>query len=295
MCISMRGYCGTVRFGADYEKARSFLLRCGAQPFTYARWDWMIMHPNLDENAVDKLAFWNDGNETAGMALFDCTIDDVFLQVLPGYETLYPEMIAYACKNLCSDEFALVIPEDNRALSGVAASAGFIATPQRDCYAAFFPQETTMDYVLPEGYAITDMAQDLNLFEYARVLWKGFNHELDGEGELPYSPEYEAHCCMEMCRPNADLDLKVAVRAPDGHFAAYCGLWYDRCVDFAVIEPVATDPAYRRMGLGRAALLEGIRRAVQKGAQYVLVGSQQQFYYNIGLRPFSTAAKWCKR
>lgn len=30
-----------------------------------------------------------------------------------------------------------------------------------------------MDYVLPEGYAITDMAQDLNLFEYARVLWKG--------------------------------------------------------------------------------------------------------------------------
>ncbi len=55
-----------------------------------------------------------------------------------------------------------------------------------------------------------------------------------------------------MIRPNVDLNLKVAAVAPDGTFAAYCGMWYDPEAGYAVIEPVATDPKYRKMGLGKA-------------------------------------------
>lgn len=72
-----------------------------------------------------------------------------------------------------------------------------------------------------------------------------------------------------------------------------CGMKKE--TDFAVIEPVATDPDYRKMGLGKAAVLEGIKRVGELGAMKVLVGSSQQFYYSIGLHPFSTATFWKKR
>lgn len=292
----MRTYDNTERFGEDYQKTRQFLLRCGPQVFTYARWDWMVTHPCLDAAAMERLAFWEADGETVAIAFFDCKPDEVFLQALSGYETLYEEMVDYACRAMNpGGEIMLVIPEDNRALASVAAKFGFTATPQSDCYAAFYPAETSMEYTLPEGFWVTDMEKDFDPYEYSRVLWKGFNHELDGQGPLPYDEAYEADVRAEMLRPNVSLDLKVSVRAPDGHAVAYCGMWYDPAVQFAVIEPVATDPDYRRRGLGRAAVLEGIRRAVNKGAQYALVGSGQQFYYSIGLRPFSTARMWKKR
>lgn len=97
---------------------------------------------------------------------------------------------------------------------------------------------------------------------------------------------------LGMKRSNVDLNLKVAVVGPGGHFVSYCGMWYDEKAGFAVIEPVATDPEYRRMGLGKAAVLEGIRRVGALGAKNILVGSSQQFYYSIGMRPFATASVW---
>lgn len=43
------------------------------------------------------------------------------------------------------------------------------------------------------------------------------------------------------------------------------------------VEPVATDPDYRRMDLGKAAVLEGIRRCGELGAEVAYVGSVKDF------------------
>jgi len=56
-------------------------------------------------------------------------------------------------------------------------------------------------------------------------------------------------------------------------------MWYTPDIDYAVVEPVATDPDYRRMGLGKAVVLEGVRRCFAEGANTIYVGSGQQFYY----------------
>jgi predicted N-acetyltransferase YhbS len=58
---------------------------------------------------------------------------------------------------------------------------------------------------------------------------------------------------------------------------------------------VATDPAYRRIGLGRAAVLEAIKRCGKLGAKRAFVGSSQQFYYSIGFRPYATSTWWMAR
>jgi predicted N-acetyltransferase YhbS len=69
-------------------------------------------------------------------------------------------------------------------------------------------------------------------------------------------------------------------------------MWFDERSKTALVEPVATEPAYRKMGLGKAAVLEPIKRCGALGAERALVGSSQQFYYNIGFRPYATSTWW---
>ena len=95
--------------------------------------------------------------------------------------------------------------------------------------------------------------------------------------------------------PKARRDLKIAVVAPDGEYVAFCGMFYEPIQRFAYVEPVATVPAYRRLGLGRAAVLEGIRRCAGLGATVAYVGSDQLFYRSIGFKKVYTCECWAKR
>jgi len=45
--------------------------------------------------------------------------------------------------------------------------------------------------------------------------------------------------------PHVNLKHKIAVVAPNGEFVSYCGMWYENNTDYALVEPVATDPQYR--------------------------------------------------
>ncbi len=62
----------------------------------------------------------------------------------------------------------------------------------------------------------------------------------------------------------------------------------------AYVEPVATDPDYRRMGLGRAAVLESLRRAAEFGAEVAWVGSGQEFYKAMGFETMFKFDVWVK-
>jgi predicted N-acetyltransferase YhbS len=84
------------------------------------------------------------------------------------------------------------------------------------------------------------------------------------------------------------------VRAANGDFVAYGGLWYDALNRLAYVEPVATDPDFRRLGLGRAAVLEGIRRCGAMGATVAYVGSDLDFYRALGFRKLYTSRCWTK-
>ena len=95
--------------------------------------------------------------------------------------------------------------------------------------------------------------------------------------------------------PHLKPELCILVVAPSGDYASYCGMWYDPATEYALVEPVATDPDYRRLGLGKAAVLEGIRRCGALGATQAYVGSAQQFYYQIGFRPVPASTFWATR
>jgi len=71
-------------------------------------------------------------------------------------------------------------------------------------------------------------------------------------------------------------------------------LWFDPVNKFGYVEPVATDPDYRRLGLGTAAVLEGIRRCAELGATVAYVGSTLPIYLAMGFKKLFTQNCWMR-
>ncbi|MEN8907379.1 MAG: GNAT family N-acetyltransferase [Clostridiales bacterium] len=272
-------------------------MKLGYAEFTYARWDWMTTHSYLDENAVGKIGLWKSNNKIVGIATFDTNLGNAYCLALPEFRYLKKEMLLYSKENLSNkDGFGIVISDTDYEFQDIAYELGYIASEgNRENDLIFYINKTSLKYELPNGFKITSLKETYDEYQYMNVLWKGFNHELNGEGKLNFTEENKNKVTGELCRPNVDLDLKIAVISPNGDFASYCGMWYEAEVGYAIIEPVATDPNYRKMGLGKAAVLEGIKRVKKLGAKTALVGSGQQFYYNIGMRPYSSATIWMKK
>jgi len=293
MAIQFRNYTDQPGITEDYFRVWDFLIKVGYCEYTYVRWAWMATHGYLDKESLGKIGIWEDEGEIVGLATHDCQLGQAFCLALPEYAGLKAEILRYAREKLAKDEkFGVMIADTDLAFQEIAANQGLVATTDKESDAAFYLDQTSTEYDLPEGFRITSMKETYNLYQYGKVMWKGFNHEKNGEGPYVFTPDKEAGLDASMIRPHVDLHLKVAVVAPDGNFVSYCGMWYDEEAGYAVIEPVATDPDYRRMGLAKAAVLEGIKRVGDLGAKIVYVGSSQQFYYSIGMRPFKTASLW---
>ncbi|UCG43054.1 MAG: GNAT family N-acetyltransferase, partial [candidate division WOR-3 bacterium] len=59
-------------------------------------------------------------------------------------------------------------------------------------------------------------------------------------------------------------------------------------------EPVCTDPDFRRIGLGRAAVLEAVGRCAKLGATFAQSGVME-FYLSMGFRQSYVQHRWVKR
>ena len=77
-------------------------------------------------------------------------------------------------------------------------------------------------------------------------------------------------------------------------YVSFAGMWVVAENRVGYVEPVATDPTYRRMGLGRAAVLESIRNAGAGGARVAWVGSDQEFYLAMGFNVRNRSRLWIK-
>jgi len=141
---------------------------------------------------------------------------------------------------------------------------------------------------LPEGFRLVSLADENDLNKIHRVLHRGFNHP----GEPP-EDGVEGRRDVQGA-PNFRKDLTIAVKAADGAFVSYSGMWIDAVNRVAYVEPVATDPDYRRKGLGTAAVMETVRRAAAEGATVAYVGSAQAFYGSMGFKVCYTQTPWRK-
>ena len=135
------------------------------------------------------------------------------------------------------------------------------------------------------------MQEENDLRKVHRVLWRGFDHP----GDPDEDPDGIAGRQRMQSGPHFRADLTTVVEAPGGDFVSYCGMWYDAVNRYGYVEPVATDPDYRRRGLGRAAVLDAIRRCGEAGATVAYVGTDKPFYLSFGFERLSAQHCWVKR
>ncbi len=73
--------------------------------------------------------------------------------------------------------------------------------------------------------------------------------------------------------PLYDSELDLVVEISEGRFASCCICWMDAVNGLGFFEPVGTRKSYRRKGLARAMILEGLRRLHARGAHTVNMGT----------------------
>ncbi len=94
--------------------------------------------------------------------------------------------------------------------------------------------------------------------------------------------------------PDYSLDLNIVAVSPEEHFASNAGIWLEPVNRVAYLEPVATDPDHRLLGLGRITVIDYLRRARDRGTSIAWVGSDQQFYTALGIEVTCVSDLWIK-
>jgi len=283
-------------FVQEYYDIRDFLIKIKDTEYSFSRWDWMITHSMTNAEDLSKIGIWKDGLRVVGLVIYDIVPDTVFIRTLPEYEYLKEEMVQYAKKHfIYKNTLSIQIQDDDLLLQEIAAKEGLIPTGEKEFTSVLYTNQTSIDYDLPKQFKMVSLKEAPSPYQYFRLFWRGFNHELNGEGPYKHSNLKEEEGKQAIHRPNNNIVHKIIIQNEDGNHVAFCGLWYDDQLDFAVVEPLATDPDYRRLGLAQAALYEGIQRVKDLGAKRIVVNTDKQFYYNRGFRPYKTQTVWKKR
>jgi len=290
--IQLRNNCDIGGFGSDYHKIRKFLLQSEYRHYSYGRWDFMTTHAHMDKSGLDKVAVWEENDEIVALLTNDSFKSDSWSSfcVQEGYGHLKKQMLTYFIDNFPQDgTHTPIISDTDSELHDAAFRMGFLPSEEGKEHYAIFPIcPEFLNYTLPAGFTVSSLSDTFDLGKFKSLFLKTYE-ELNDDFHSGFThADYE----RELKGPYSNLDIKIVVLTPNGEYAAYCGMWYDQNTKFAQVEPVGVIPDYRKLGLGKAAVLEGIKRCGILGAKEAQVDTNLQFYHNIGFRPYITTTGW---
>jgi GNAT superfamily N-acetyltransferase len=279
----------------DFEKVSQFLInnyldysKSGnmQQPW----WEYGHTHPSFNYRLAHRFGIWEENDEIIAVACFENDLGDAFFNVKLGYEKMKPEMLAYAEQELCEIKDG----KHSLCVSVYDHETEFREVLEKQGYKKVYEEPVTVyryekgfkDIKLPEGFSLISLEEETNFRKINDVLWKGFDH-----GD---EPDDDLDCRMQMqSGPHFKKDLTLVIKAPNGEYACFCGMWVDEVNHYAFLEPLATDPKYRRLGLATYALMESMKRTMKYGATYCY-GGQREFYFYIGFEKVCMREIWKK-
>lgn len=154
--------------------------------------------------------------------------------------------------------------------------------------------------LLDEGLLPPFLPQSFRFQEVSALSEKQFIERAAAETE-PFGDEINAAFLRELnksslYRPQLDL----VIITPDGTIAALATIWFDEGHQVGFFEPVATVAAHRRLGLGKALMIEGFRRLQNIGATTAFLGNDvdnntaNKLYESVGMPIFDQEDLWQK-
>jgi GNAT superfamily N-acetyltransferase len=215
----------------------------------------------------------------------------VFCQVDPGCGGLKQEMLRYAEERLSvptdrGRRLRIFINDADTGFRNIASAAGYARSDRYEDMSRLDVRGLNPRVRLPPGFRFRSLAEGIDTAAVARLMWRGFNHS----GEMP--EERTADQVFMQSAPGFRPELQIVVEAPAGPLVCYAGMWIDPVNGVCYVEPVCTDPAFRRRGLARAAVLEAVRRCGEAGARTAYVGSVLPLYLSAGFRRVYGVSAW---
>jgi GNAT superfamily N-acetyltransferase len=134
---------------------------------------------------------------------------------------------------------------------------------------------------LPHGFALRPLAGVQEVDAYVAVHRRAF-------ASTSMNAAWRART---LGMPGYEPELDLVVTAPDRRLVGFCVGWLAPERRVAQIEPIGVDPEFQGLGLGRALLLEMLRRFKTRGAEHAQVETDsgrspaRSLYEAVGFRP----------
>jgi ribosomal protein S18 acetylase RimI-like enzyme len=246
-------------------------------------------HPGFNHKMTHRNGLWRDGDAIVAIACYEMDLGDCHLHTRKGYEGLLPEMLLWSEKELCVVDggkrtLGVWITDKEPKKWSLLLAANYTKT-NAEAVKVFYYDNPFPERGLPDGFGLIDGC-DVNYAKLHRCFWKGFENDGipddDDDGDVRM---YNA--------PHADPSLMTIVTAPDGEYACALGVWLDDRNAYAYLEPLATIPEYRRMGLATAALSCAMKKTKERGAKYCF-GGTHGFYDAMGFKTVCNREVWRK-
>lgn len=277
----------------DYDALIDFLIKLSNEGinhinWNWARFEWMIEHPETDKSKLETIGLWWEKDSVVGAAIFDMYYGEAFCGALKAYADILPDILDYAYNNL-SDESGLGIAICDGDLKTIemATQLGYEKADQKENIMTF-DLNTSIPSKMPLDLVIREYDPAENPYEFAWLLWQGFDH---GNDKLEFERQDKKE---QQLRKHLDKRLSLAAVDTLGNIVGYVCLWYSPKTDYAYVEPVCTIPEFRNMGISKALLAEVFGRANKLGASKAIVISDMDFYKKLGFSDFASFSFYWK-
>lgn len=259
------------RSESDYDQMRWLLVdileRTGPPIYaTVGNLDWWRCADD-DLDAVYRCRLWFEGEQL--LAFTWPSVDQVDIVVHPDHPALHEATLTWAeadhHRRALEGSFVPLRAWGfgaDEARNNALTALGFRRTGEASVYYAqpitTMPPATTR---LPPGYIIRHVRGEEDAEARAAVQRAAFESTFmtaERHARVRGAPTY---------RP----ELDIVVVAPDGSFAAFALIWLDESNRLGVFEPLGVAVSQQRRGLGRAIMVEGLRRLAELGVDVACV------------------------
>ncbi|MCW4051109.1 MAG: GNAT family N-acetyltransferase [Candidatus Bathyarchaeota archaeon] len=269
----------------DFWRIKDFLREVfRLNEFTERSWPvqrldyWRWHEAARSHELKDSVFIWeNEGNEVVAVLNPETKVE-AHIQIHPDHKTseLEEEMINIALTHLAGDSpegvrLRVWAPEDDSTRKRLLMEKGFEKKDYAENQYTWLIPDEPSEPTIPEGFKLRPLGDVEELPARSWLSWRAFQ---------PDSPDedyegWEWYFGIQRC-PLYRRDLEIVAEAPNGYLAAFCTVWYDDVTRTGYFEPVGADPEYRRKGLGKAVIMEGLRRLKKVGATRAMVGGYSE-------------------
>ncbi|MFW9849797.1 MAG: GNAT family N-acetyltransferase [Candidatus Thorarchaeota archaeon] len=292
----------------DFERARQFLIDIWNAGPLYRNWipsglENRKFGPGgteyLDEED-EYVKIWEDSESNIAAITIVKPSGECWILIHPEHLDAEEELVLWIedyrkrSKKDITEEVPIhfVVQDDDEQRQNLLKKLGYERTEVEGADQVYDMSHEPPDYQLPEGYSVRHVAVNEEWEKYRAVQKAVFTHIKDMSQKILY-----IYSTASFYVPELDI---VAVD-PDGNFAAFCTGRIDPVSKIAELEPVGTHPDHRKKGLGKAVILECLKRLKEyEPPAIVILGAAategaNRLYESVGFMNNGLRYYWTKK